>query len=127
TIGDTEDAGCHGGKSGSQAGTDCVYGSHRLPRFPGSGASEAYPQGRGGGLVAIEAPKVTVNGTIRADGGREGDASEGGAGGSIRIQSPWIAGNGKLQANSEWQAGGRVALRGGRISEKLQASAEGAG
>jgi hypothetical protein len=115
--------GTHGG-GGVLTGRGSIYGSLTAPEDPGSGgAGNNWGNGgNGGGAVRIEATgKVTLNGTITADGNGPGhNRAGGGSGGSVFIACNAIAGGGTLSANGAAingengeggaGAGGRVAL-----------------
>ena len=112
-----------GGSNGGKAGIGLdplavapeVYGSIADPRHPGAGGGglEAF----GGGQVRIElTQKLTVNGTIMANG--KFIAGGGGAGGAISISASEITGGGSggiqaLGGNADGQSGGGG---GGRIA-----------
>lgn len=120
--------GGHGGRGGDGAtgkagGTS--HGSISMPQTPGSGGGTAgggpYNAGEGGGVVRIEAAgKVTVNGTIAADGQVPAGNGGGGAGGSIYITcDAFDAAGGTIRSDGANPArpdrqgeggGGRIAL-----------------
>jgi hypothetical protein len=98
------------------------YGSTEGPDQPGSGggAYGSVKGGVGGGLVRIESHggTVTVNGTIRANGGKGGANAGGGSGGGIYISCRTLAGTnglvtvngGDYNSNSGSGSGGRIAV-----------------
>jgi hypothetical protein len=112
-----------GGGYGGQGGTRFAgqagkaNGRSHAPVQPGSGGS-SIQSGYGGGLVRIGARgKMTVDGSIRADGmGFKGSNGSGGAGGGILLTARAFAGAGSLLA----RGGGATALGrgggGGRIA-----------
>jgi len=99
--------GGHGGTGGKSYSFNVAggnaYGSASAPDTLGSGGgsySAAYPGGGGGGAANLQVSgTLTVNGSIKADGGSGGDYSGGGSGGSLWIQATTIAGNGTISAS----------------------------
>jgi hypothetical protein len=98
-----------------------VYGSTEAPLDPGSGGSPwagNYPGGAGGGAILIQASgRVTVAGTIIADGLPGNQYGAAGSGGSLFITCNTLAGtggmvaaNGGTAAQSAGGGGGRVAI-----------------
>jgi hypothetical protein len=109
-----------GGTAGSVAG-GMTNDLANAPTLPGSGGGRDFSglSGTGGGVVRIAAiGRVTVNGTIAADGKNMGSGDGGGgAGGSIWISCDTFAGTGLLNAaggtGSSYRGGGGG---GGRIA-----------
>jgi cysteine-rich repeat protein len=87
--------GSHGGLGGLYAGTPpAVYGDLYRPRTLGAGSAYA----AGGGRVFITATgRVSVDGTIRANGA--GDKDGAGAGGSVFLETPRLEGAGRIEAD----------------------------
>jgi hypothetical protein len=120
-----ETGGGHGGAGGGD-GNPWYYGgvtngNATTPESPGSGGAYGGYGGsaswgnrcNGGGAVWIGASgKVTVNGTIRANGG-SGWRDPGGAGGSIYIACASLAGNGSITADGGNDTDGRGGGGGG--------------
>jgi len=117
--------GGHGGQgywSGTYTAGGQTYGSSNAPMDPGS-AGGSYrlnaPGGAGGGAVRIQATgRVTIDGTIAADGQSIGsDGPAGGSGGAIYISCSTFTGTGTVRANGgstpKQEAGGGG---GGRIA-----------
>ncbi|MGH8373466.1 MAG: hypothetical protein ACRETO_12145, partial [Gammaproteobacteria bacterium] len=135
--------GYHGGDStGNWNGTGHPYDDMRDPKYPGAsgGARITYSYGSpyyftgasGGGVLDIEVPNVTIDGTVTANGSvAPGNRSTcaygyctyytydgGGAGGSISIHAQNIQGTGAIQAdggaatyaNQGSGAGGQIAI-----------------
>lgn len=96
--------GGHGGRGGDESGGvgGVTYDSVHAPSIPGSGGGQylAEAGGNGGGVVRIEATRVTVNGIISANGETGGPYNGGGAGGAIHITCITFGGtNGMVSAN----------------------------
>jgi len=95
---------CHAGVR-SNANGDCTYGRHEHARFGGSAGrwTNADHPAQGGGVAAIRATHVVLNGTIRANGLGgyywDGNGGAGGAGGGIHIDTESLSGVGSLQTN----------------------------
>jgi hypothetical protein len=117
-----------GGKSGTNGQT---YGSATQPIGPGSGSGlepgqKAYGAA-GGGSVWIEASgRITIGGTIRANGGMNvyGQHVGGGSGGAIYLYAAEFGGSGVLEAKGgggAWNAGGGG---GGRIAVSFASGSE---
>ncbi len=113
-----------GGKgqhSGAYA-TIPAYGSPYTPTQPGSGGggsanSGAGTSGNGGGLAWIVASgKVTVDGSIKANGGTASGYSAPGSGGGVYIVCHTFGGKGVLQAQGQSSPGESGASGGGRIA-----------
>lgn len=113
--------GSYGG-IGGRANAEKLYGSTNAPLDPGStggwghGAGSA---GDGGGAIRIIADKLTVNGTITANGNNGGQYGGGGSGGGIYITCNQFSGTGGViranggtgqQSNSGTGGGGRIAV-----------------
>ncbi len=124
----------HGGRgatSGAYSLGGITYGSATAPTDPGSGAGSGAGGngGNGGGVVRIIATgRVTVNGTVTANGQR-GSGSWGGrgSGGSVYITCETFAGTGTVRAdggeqNGEQHAGGG----GGRVAVVYDTTAQAA-
>lgn len=85
--------GGHGNNGASNFGV--AYDSYMDPQYPGAGSGNG---SAGGGLIRINAAgSVTVNGSIKADGGSSNPG--GGAGGGIAIVCNHLGGTGIIQAN----------------------------
>ncbi|PKQ18309.1 MAG: hypothetical protein CVT68_04060, partial [Actinobacteria bacterium HGW-Actinobacteria-8] len=99
--------GSHGGVGGgAEADTAPTYDAFDAPTQPGGGGgygnSGNWPGGDGGGVMALSAATLVLNGAIRADGGVPPIAATqagGGAGGSVRITVDAIRGGGRITAN----------------------------
>jgi len=121
-------AGGPGDSAGATGGP--TYGETNAPTGPGSGGGGNSDTGHGGGAVRIEAAgKVTIDGTINADGGHGTTHGGGGSGGGAFISCADFAGaaGGMLTAN-----GGNIAVvstshggagGGGRIAVAVGVSA----
>ena len=120
--------GAHGGLGSGKPSVDDVaclatniYGNAAAPETAGSGGTGANGTA-GGGVVRIEATgRVTVNGSILANGMDSGNSSGGGAGGSIYITCTTFAGtHGLVRArggNSSTAYGGAShSAGGGRVA-----------
>jgi Bacterial Ig-like domain/F5/8 type C domain len=79
-------------EGGASPGT--TYGSVYRPQELGAGANGSV----GGGLVAVVAENVTLDGAVRANGGNTNNAGSG-AGGSVWIRTARISGLGTIDAN----------------------------
>jgi hypothetical protein len=130
--------GSHGGQAGNASAsgftTNATYGDLAAPTQLGSGATQA----AGGGAIHIRmAPSgtLTLDGELRADGGRATVRNGGGAsGGSIFLETRWLGGQGTLSANgsagstdvdstgSGAGGGGRIALVGFEATGGLSGS-----
>ncbi len=147
----------HGGVGGSATGvpgSTATYGSSTEPVLYGSSGGGGYnnntaPSGAGGGLVQITvAGTLTVDGSIKADGGNGINSGlftggGGGSGGSVNLRVGALAGSGTITANGGRGAnggdggagggGGRIAVRysavsfGGTSSTSGGAAGTGAG
>ncbi len=114
--------GSHGGRGGDFANNGgfagAVYGSVFNPGAPGAAGGSRGPNvectdcSTGGGVVAITAERVVIDGTVAANGNDGGEAG-GAAGGSIWIRANEIAGRGRIGANG---GTGHAAGGGGRVS-----------
>jgi len=110
----------HGGIGGSTKGGG-VYDSADSPSEPGSGGASLNSNevwnagGNGGGLVQIAATgKVTVNGSILANGGSGGSSrGGGGSGGGIWVVCSTLAGSGGAVAANGGDGPGSVTVDGG--------------
>ncbi|MBL9138346.1 MAG: hypothetical protein JNK85_20925, partial [Verrucomicrobiales bacterium] len=121
------------GRGGDAFGAFANPASWGGPGGPGSDGAFA----PGGGLIRVEVDgTLTIDGSIRADGGAGVVNNQGGgAGGGILLKAGLIRGSGSVSANGapgEWVdggggAGGRVALIGGRQEFAGELSAKGAG
>lgn len=94
--------GGYGGRGGSNSMAGGVtYGNSNAPITPGSpggyGHSTGYAQ-PGGGALRINAGMLTLNGTLRANGGNGGGYGGGGSGGGIFITCTNITGTGTVAA-----------------------------
>ncbi|HIJ86427.1 MAG TPA: hypothetical protein HPP97_01945 [Desulfuromonadales bacterium] len=118
--------GSFGGKGAGYQGRDSslIYGDPRYPTHLGSGGGgwDYYSGGTGGGRIYLDVGKLTLEGTIKADGfyGIDG-AAGGGSGGSILVQAWEIGGSGTISANggghtSSGVAGYGTSGGGGRIA-----------
>jgi hypothetical protein len=109
------------GGSGGQYDTDAVntvYGSIYEPVHPGSGGGGVSINalgGSGGGVIAIEAQELQINGSICSN-GSDAVSAGAGSGGSILLKTAILNGNGTITANggnSTYYAaggGGRIAV-----------------
>jgi hypothetical protein len=107
---DYADGGSHIGRGGDVV-AGRTYGSVYRPAERGGGG---YPGGaKGGGVVRITSPLVTVDGAIRANGAHVGGQDNGGgAGGAIRITATKLTGSGTIAVDGGdgCEAGGGGAL-----------------
>jgi hypothetical protein len=90
--------GTHIGYGGGQTAPSAIYGSVYTPGEAGSGGNR---NGSGGGIVHIDAPLLTVDGKLTANGcGTEITAGtgDGCAGGSIWLVTPALNGSGVVEA-----------------------------
>jgi YD repeat-containing protein len=105
-----------GANSGSGAQSNTPYGlledPHHLGSGGGAGGGTALA-GDGGGRVSIVAGSVTLNGSIRVNGGAGAGAAGGGSGGAIRIDASSLSGSGTIQANGGSTAGTNAGTGGG--------------
>jgi hypothetical protein len=121
-------AGSHAGIGGSSHGaTNATYGSATEPLAFGAGgsahATSSHGGANGGGAMSIEAAKIAVAGTLRADGGSAPAWAFAGAGGSIDLRANVVvtgaaarvsANGGDESASAEVDrggGGGRIAIR----------------
>ncbi len=123
-------AGIGGGGGTAFAGGSILYGDAIFPSTLGSGGGTGYYAtaygGAGGGIIQVTSTGVlTVNGTIRANGGNGNptdfgyNGGGGGAGGSVSVSAATLAGSGTISANGGTGgapgggggSGGRVAVR----------------
>jgi large repetitive protein len=111
--------GSHGGLGGRYAPATGqpapVYGDETDPLDLGGGGGGwvGNAGGDGGGRIRIEAGTLTLDGSIRADGGLAASAAGGGAGGSVNLNVVNLDGNGSISANG---GGSGVGGGGGRIA-----------
>jgi hypothetical protein len=101
--------GTHLGYGGGQSAPTAIYGSVYTPGEAGSGGNR---NGNGGGIVHIDAPLLTVDGKLTANGcGTEitGGTGDGCAGGSIWLVTPALNGSGVVEA----KGGGGLSGNGG--------------
>jgi hypothetical protein len=125
--------------STQRGGNGAVYGNALLiPLVGGSGGGGAdgtdgqYGGGGGGAICIASTSKITVNGTIRADGTYVNGAGAG-SGGAIRLVSPRVYGTGTLSASSygNWGGHGRIRIDSvvkvepGDLSQKLALAYQG--
>jgi hypothetical protein len=101
--GNTRGGAGHGGRGGDSLGElgGGTYGSSNYPVQAGSGSSDPYTGGGkyGGGAIRVVAGRrVTVNGTLTANGGNGGGNPGGSAGGTIFVSAPLFNGAGSLSA-----------------------------
>ena len=128
--------GAHGGLGSGKPSVDDVaclatniYGNASAPETAGSGGTGANGTA-GGGVVRIEATgRVTVNGSVLANGMDSGNYSGGGAGGSIYITCTTFAGtHGLVRArggNSSTSYGGAShSAGGGRVAILFDTTAQ---
>jgi hypothetical protein len=107
TKGNTTQGGATGRSGGSYGGlgygdgTNAVYGNYKDPQYPGSGGGTDWSNGgSGGGLIRINAGRVKIDGSIKADGGNGGGwADPAGSGGGILINTGILEGSGSISAN----------------------------
>jgi RHS repeat-associated protein len=113
--------GSYGGLGGAPIGnSNSTYGTAQDPKDPGSGGGTLLRiGGKGGGVVKLSAQSLTINGSVRVDGGAgTGDSfAGGGSGGSIRMDIGTLTGSGQISARggsglsvSGGGGGGRVAI-----------------
>ncbi len=117
--------GSHGGYGGAGGTVTGTYGDAIWPLYAGAGGTSAsnssstYQGGDGGGAIHIVVNGIyTLDGAIRADGGRGAQYDAGGAGGSILVEAGTIArtgGSNLLSANGGYGyygggGGGRIAV-----------------
>jgi hypothetical protein len=125
TKGNTTQGGATGRSGGSYGGlgygdgTNAVYGNYKDPQYPGSGGGTNWPNGgSGGGLIRINAGRIKIDGSIKADGGNGGDSADpAGSGGGILINTGILEGSGSISANGGngyvnggGGGGGRIAI-----------------
>jgi hypothetical protein len=125
TKGNTTQGGATGRSGGSYGGlgygdgTNAVYGNYKDPQYPGSGGGTDWGNGgSGGGLIRINAGRVKIDGSIKADGGNGGDSADpAGSGGGILINTGILEGSGSISANGGngyvnvgGGGGGRIAI-----------------
>jgi hypothetical protein len=130
----------YGGAGGAPGGITAAntngqpYGIANAPIHAGSSGGKHTtfwrPYNWGGGAVRLQADRLTLNGTIKADGGAASGASYGGggAGGSILVRSKVFSGlegtltarggNASNDASSGGGSGGRIALWIGGFSDE---------
>ena len=114
--------GSHGGYGSVYYGSAGeVYDDFRHPALPGAGGCGE----SGGGVIALAADVLTIDGTVTAAGAAS--RSGGGAGGSVRLNAGTLGGTGRILATGgagpdydHSPAGG-----GGRVSVAYQTLAEG--
>lgn len=83
----------------------------------GSNSTTGGPGANGGGLISINASRVTINGTVSATGERlDGPHQGSGAGGTIRIAGQQVQVAGTVSVIGGWSAEPAGAGGGGRIS-----------
>jgi hypothetical protein len=126
--------GSYGGKGGDSYSTGYprpTYGNLEAPFLPGSGGAgkESFEGGAGGGAIRLEVgARLTVNGTITANGG---DGVGAGSGGAIHIQCGTVAGTrGAIRADGgrgtgttgSGGGGGRVAILYDPVAQKTVGS-----
>ena len=115
---DSRGSGAHGGRSRRSGGSvfNPCYGSVYCPTNAGTISSFDGKDLLGGGIVRLRvAGRLTLDGTIDADGESRNVSNYSGSGGSIWIKAGSIRGGGLISANggaggSPTGAGGRVAL-----------------
>ena len=121
--------GSYGGRGANAKGgtSNDVYGNAEYPNELGSGGAHRFGSeigGAGGGLIAITAPTVVVDGKIAALGQNAPVNGGGGSGGAIRLNVGTLEGSGSIRANggkgggSEHEGGGGGG--GGRIAVHYQ-------
>ena len=131
--------GQHGGDSGAEASRR-AYGDFREPIYPGAYGvgSSWYYSVNGGGAVHIEAPAMTIDGAISADGASiptnvtQSYYLVAGAGGSVNLRTQHLRGNGTITANGgavntisqRAGAGGRIALHYASYGDGTQSPAD---
>lgn len=111
----------YGGTGGNAQSTyGQTYGTSNVPPFScGSGGGgyqgSGYHPSAGGGLVCIDATwaDVTVNGTIKADGGSATAGCGAGSGGGVYLLCQGLAGSGRIQAEGGIGRPGASQLGGG--------------
>ncbi|MFO0750905.1 MAG: hypothetical protein U1F43_35320, partial [Myxococcota bacterium] len=117
--------GAHGGDAGvsGNGARTAPYDDWVHPALPGSGGGYGCgggePGGSGGGVLAITATRLQVDGVIRADGARGGDTagcpsvSGGGGGGALDLDIGTLTGSGPITADG---GSGGAAGGGGRLA-----------
>ena len=91
-----------------------IYGDKNFPNLLGSGGGAGFGNekaGHGGGKLFIEAQNLTIDGTIKVNGGNGQNHVGGGSGGSVLIFAEVIDGNGTIEAKGG--NGGCVGCNGG--------------
>ena len=135
-----------GGPGGVDRSSEAApaHGDFRSPGTPGGGGSAATDGGiggNGGGVIAIRAGEIILDGVIAADGEDSPDFATGGgggAGGSVLLVCERLAGGGAVHANGGSAAasspgggggGGRVALEASDLAgfDRGRISARGGG
>ena len=94
-------AGAHGGVETNSAvsAEERVFGSVYVPQMPGGGGA-LLGGGMGGGVLAIDAATVVLDGEIEANGvSNGGDGGPPGAGGSVFIRAETLLGSGSIDAS----------------------------
>ena len=121
--------GSYGGRAGAAPSTPLstsqaeAYGSAFVVAQPGSsGGGSPSTRGKGGGFLKIYARKVTIDGTVQANGQRAQQNSNdgGGSGGGVSIDCFEIGGSGRVQASGGMGSGKGGGGGGGRISMAFQ-------
>ncbi len=113
--------GSYGGSGGfgnSSGNINPQYGDRNAPSSPGSGGgSDSGAAGNGGGVIRVYAGSLSLQGSIRAQGGNGGRYGGGGSGGSVWINTGSLTGTGSITARggnggaeSGGGGGGRVAV-----------------
>ncbi|MBN1381265.1 MAG: carboxypeptidase regulatory-like domain-containing protein [Deltaproteobacteria bacterium] len=124
TEGNTTAGGASGVAGGSYGGrgfgpeANQTYGEDFYPHQPGSGGGTYWQAGgAGGGILHLFVDQITVEGTVKANGGNgfyNGDTA--GSGGSITISGKTLSGNGLISANGGAGYGSGGSGGGGRIA-----------
>jgi len=117
--------GSYGGRGANARGgtSNDVYGNPEYPNELGSGGAHRFSSvvgGAGGGLIAITAPTVVVDGKIAALGANSPNDGGGGSGGAIRLNVGTLEGSGSLQARGGTGGGDGGGGGGGRIAVHYQ-------
>jgi hypothetical protein len=117
--------GGYGGTGGGGAGGGVTYGDSNAPAMPGSGSGGVYSAppythftSKGGGLIWLEARRITHNGTFTANGqDKSGYWQYGSSGGGVYVRCATWAGTGGVVTakggNGNAGTGGRGAAGGG--------------
>jgi hypothetical protein len=87
------------GGAGGAGSVKSTYGDPLEPDRLGSGGAGSYGGWGGGALILEAGGRLTVKGTLTANGGNSNSRAGGGSGGAIWLKAPVIAGRGLIGAN----------------------------